>query len=71
MSLIERLEKCHPSLARGLVWCRHCKRGPVKVDNGLANGWPKCCGYTMTIDSPAEQVALKARAALDKKERTV
>lgn len=36
----------------GQVWCRTCERGPVPVDNGLVNGWPKCCGQTMTIDPP-------------------
>jgi hypothetical protein len=24
-------------------------------------GWPKCCGATMTIDSPEEQAFLAAR----------
>ena len=33
------------------VWCTECGKTQV-VENGLAHGWPKCCGYTMTIDSP-------------------
>lgn len=37
----------------GRVWCRKCgamrKVDPAKC---LANGWPKCCGETMTIDHP-------------------
>jgi hypothetical protein len=30
------------------------------VDAGvcLATGWPKCCGVTMTIDSPEERAKL-------------
>ncbi len=45
-----------PQLRRGRVWCRTCG-ATRRVDSGdcLAHGWPKCCGYTMTIDSPAEQ----------------
>lgn len=53
-----------PQLKRGQVWCRHC--GSTQKSNSayaLRNGWPKCCGYTMTIDSPEEQAAFKARAA--------
>ena len=41
-------------LRRGQVWCKTCGH-PQRVNNGLVNGWPKCCGYTMTIDSPAER----------------
>ena len=49
-----------PQLKRGLVWCRECGR-QQRVDSGkrLQYGWPKCCGYTMTIDSPEEQKALR------------
>lgn len=59
--LHETLANCHPSLARGQVWCRKCGH-TQKVKNGLANGWPKCCGFTMTIDSPEEQKALAAKS---------
>lgn len=54
-----RLATVHPSLARGQVWCRTCgsSRG-VNTAGALRNGWPKCCGYTMTIDSPEESRAL-------------
>ncbi len=60
-ALITRLSEAHPSLKRGMVWCRHCKRGPVRVNSAdcLQTGWPKCCGYTMTIDSPEEQKAME------------
>ena len=49
-----------PQLKRGQVWCRHCG-STTKVNSGycLSTGWPKCCGYTMTIDSPEEQKHLK------------
>lgn len=33
------------------VWCRSCG-STQNATNGLKNGWPKCCGYTMTIDHP-------------------
>lgn len=54
--LHEKLADCHPSLSRGQVWCRECGR-TQKVNSGqcLQSGWPKCCGYTMTIDSPEDQ----------------
>jgi len=47
------MAESHPSLKRGMVWCKTCKRSE-KVDsaNCLANGWPECCGHTMTIDHP-------------------
>lgn len=48
-----------PQLTRGQVWCRQCG-ATRRVDSSYAmrNGWPKCCGYTMTIDSPEEQKRL-------------
>jgi hypothetical protein len=45
-----------PQMKRGKVWCIIC--GHVEqVDSAqcLASGWPECCGYTMTIDSPEER----------------
>jgi hypothetical protein len=49
-----------PQLKRGTVWCRRCGRSQ-KVDAAscLGSGWPKCCGGTMTIDSPDEQKRLR------------
>lgn len=50
------LATCHPQLAQGQVWCRECgKTKKVDTMKCLAFGWPKCCGYTMTIDPPKEQ----------------
>jgi len=53
------LAQCHPSLARGQVWCTACG-ATRRVDSASAfrHGWPKCCGFTMTIDSPEERRAL-------------
>lgn len=47
-----------PQFARGRVWCTVCAR-TMKVNSQtcLGSGWPKCCGYTMTIDSPDEREA--------------
>ncbi len=38
-------------LLRRRVWCRSCERSE-EVANGIRDGWPKCCGFTMTIDPP-------------------
>lgn len=54
------LVNCHPSLSRGIVWCTECgKKQKVNSSKCFAFGWPKCCGYTMTIDSPEERAKLK------------
>ncbi|PUB80893.1 MAG: hypothetical protein DBP02_19815 [gamma proteobacterium symbiont of Ctena orbiculata] len=59
MSLHNKLANSHPSLQRGIVWCRQCGRSQrVNSSHALQHGWPKCCGYTMTIDSPEEQKRL-------------
>ena len=54
--LPDKLAACHPKLTRGQVWCRTCGRSE-RVDSAecFRSGWPKCCGYTMTIDSPDER----------------
>ena len=45
-----------PQLNRGMVWCRSCPRSEqVNSAQCLQSGWPKCCGETMTIDSPDER----------------
>ena len=55
MSLHEKLAASHPSLRRGMAWCRTCGRSE-KVDPAecLRSGWPECCGHTMTIDAPED-----------------
>lgn len=49
-----------PQFKRGKVWCAHCGRmervDAVKATMG--GGWPKCCGETMTLDSPEERARL-------------
>ncbi len=46
----------HPKLARNKVWCRICGREEnVDSKRCMKEGWPKCCGETMTIDSPDER----------------
>jgi hypothetical protein len=45
-----------PKLRRGLVHCLAC--GEVRKVNSakcLRLGWPKCCGKTMSLDSPEER----------------
>lgn len=53
MALHEKLIDCHPKLTRRRVWCRSCS-ATQRVENGLRDGWPSHCGYTMTIDAPEE-----------------
>jgi hypothetical protein len=54
------LAGAHPKLTRGQVWCTRCgATQKVNTAGALRHGWPKCCGYTMTIDSPEERAALK------------
>lgn len=57
----ERIVADVPALKRGQVWCYRCGR-TQKVDSAscLRSGWPKCCGETMSIDSPNERHALKS-----------
>lgn len=54
--LYDVLGACHPKLARGQVWCRHCG-ATMKVSSAdcFRRGWPRCCGETMTIDAPDER----------------
>lgn len=53
----DKLANSHPDLIAGGVRCEKCGR-TMKVDSAecLRSGWPKCCGYTMTL--------LPARAAI-------
>ncbi|MCD6006864.1 hypothetical protein [Halomonas sp. IOP_31] len=63
MSFYEKAANSHPSLQRGMVWCAVCGRSQrTDAAGSLQHGWPKCCGFTMTIDSPEEREAYaKAR----------
>jgi len=54
--LYEKMVQGSERLKRGRVWCVKC--GASKEINSalcLRLGWPKCCGQTMTIDSPEER----------------
>lgn len=61
-SLHDTLAQSHASLRRGQVWCTRCGASQ-QVDSAecLRNGWPRCCGATMTIDSPEERNARRVR----------
>ncbi len=55
-TLHDKLANIHPKLQRGRVWCRTCGHTQrVNSAYAMRNGWPKCCSYTMTIDSPDER----------------
>lgn len=63
MTIQDKMARSHPSLLRGQVWCKKC--GSTRMVNSgkaLTYGWPKCCGHTMTIDSPEEQQSLLKRS---------
>lgn len=57
IAIAEKLAGCHPKLSRGVLWCRTCNRPVYGVNFAecFRNGWPRCCGETMTIDSPKER----------------
>lgn len=63
MTIHDAIARDVPQLRRGQVWCRTCGR-MQRVDGAgaLRTSCPRCCGHTMTIDSPEEQQALAARA---------
>jgi len=51
-----------PQLRRGKVWCLKCgNEQDVNAAQCLRSGWPKCCGETMTIDSPEERAGRAGR----------
>lgn len=55
-------------LERGQVWCRECGKSQ-KVDTMycLSSGWPKCCGYTMTLDALSNKNPKKAGSEMSVK----
>ena len=62
MSLYDGVANCHPKLSRGRVWCTVCGRNQkVNIKECFKRGWPECCGYTMTIDSPEERNNAKTK----------
>lgn len=64
MSIEQKIVRAIPQIERGQVWCRKCgKTQRINSEWAVREGWPKCCGYTMTIDSPEEQRSLSAPEA--------
>lgn len=49
-----------PQVKRGKVWCHQCGRVENAGVECFRTGWPKCCGYTMSLDSPEERAAQEA-----------
>lgn len=53
-SLYDAIAASHPSLLSGKVWCGRCgKSRTVDAARCLREGWPKCCGVTVSI-APVE-----------------
>lgn len=48
--LYEEIARSHPSLLNGKVFCGRCGK-PRQVDAArcLRDGWPKCCGATVSL----------------------
>lgn len=59
-TMYSEMAKAHPSLERGMVWCRTCGRSE-RIDSAacLRSGWPICHGETMTIDHPSTWIEIK------------
>jgi len=49
--LHKAMAESHPDLVAGRVKCQTCGR-TLRVDSAecLREGWPKCCGYTMSLE---------------------
>ena len=63
---IEQAVRENPRLARGQVWCTVCGVSQkVNSSSALRCGWPKHCGYTMTIDSPEERAGTAPKNGAD------
>jgi len=58
----DKMAASHPKLRRGRVWCLSCGvHQDIDTASCLLGGWPKHCGQTMSLDSPAEAEALNAK----------
>ncbi len=56
MGLYDEAVDGNAKLKRGQVWCIACgETQKVNSRKCLSDGWPKCCGSTMTLDSPEER----------------
>ena len=62
IDIVKRLGGFDGSMADAIgnpdkVWCRTCNQSqPIDAAECLRSGWPKCCGYTMTIDDLSAEV---------------
>lgn len=54
-----------PQIKRGKVFCHQCGNTKSAGADCFKTGWPKCCGYTMSIDSFEERAALRAKEQAD------
>jgi hypothetical protein len=55
--LYDQIVASHPSLIRSKVWCSCGKSRTVDPARCLRDGWPKCCGGTMSIEPVARKPA--------------
>ena len=62
-NFLHNLQNLHSKIAEDVygkgnrsVYCKTCGREKI-VDPAfcLAHGWPRCCGYTMSLDKPKEE----------------
>lgn len=55
-ALYDEIARSHPSLLDGRVVCGRCGQTRV-VDAArcLREGWPKCCGQTMSLETKEGQ----------------
>lgn len=52
MSIYTDAVQRHPALKQGRVKCDTCGREQyVDSARALREGWPECCGYTMTLQT--------------------
>lgn len=64
MSIREIIARVDPKPSIHRVWCLQCgSTRRVNVGECLKGGWPKCCGYTMTIDTPEDRAMIEAAEA--------
>lgn len=58
--MVNRISGIHQTMADSIgnpdkVYCKECGREEeIDAATCFRMGWPTCCGYTMTIDSPKE-----------------
>lgn len=59
--MYKTIVNCCDELKRNQVWCTHCGKTLKNIDSSycLEHGWPKCCGETMSINSPEERKKYK------------